>query len=162
MRNSCQCCLVHKIRRLLLRARQSHKAQLSQDWRYVLGLEDTMYTKEQFVERLMTFIDRWKTHYPGIVRQLPETKWRYYSAYLHYPFAVRRMIYTTNWIERFNKEIRKVTKHVNSFPNPDSALNLVFMLVNKMEDSTYAKPITSFYPYQDSMDLILYQQTQDC
>lgn len=157
-----QCCLVHKIRRLLLRARQSHKAQLSQDWRYVLGLEDTMYTKEQFVERLMTFIDRWKTHYPGIVRQLPETKWRYYSAYLHYPFAVRRMIYTTNWIERFNKEIRKVTKHVNSFPNPDSALNLVFMLVNKMEDSTYAKPITSFYPYQDSMDLILNQQTQDC
>ena len=36
------------------------------------------------------------------------------------------MLYTTNWIERFNKEVRKTTQHVNSFPNPDAALNDIY------------------------------------
>ena len=155
-----QYCLVHKVRRLLLRARQSDKAAMASDWRDVLGLDEPEHTPTRFVHRLEQFIQTWKTRYPGLVRQLPEHKWRYYSAFLQYPFATRRMLYTTNWIERFNKEIRKVTKHVNSFPNTDSSMNLVFMVVNKMEGSTYAKPITSFYPYQEQLEVILNEQTQ--
>ncbi len=53
-------------------------------------------------------------------------KWRYYYQYLNYPVQLRRMLYTTNWIERFNKEVRKTTQHVNSFPNPDAALNDIY------------------------------------
>ncbi|MBK7354035.1 MAG: transposase [Nitrosomonas sp.] len=77
---------------------------------------------------------------------LPEHKWRYYYQYLNYPVQLRRMLYTTNWIERFNKEIRKTTQHVNSFPNPNAALNLIFMVTKQMEEKTYRIPITSFYP----------------
>lgn len=149
-----QLCLVHKIRRLLLRVRHQDKAALVSDWRAVLRMEDSGHTPEQFHEKLSELIQKWQKKYPSIKNQLPESKWHYYSAYLHYPLGVRRMLYTTNWIERFNKEIRKVTRHVNSFPNADAALNLVFMVAKQMEEKTYAKPITSFYPYRQTLEEI--------
>ena len=156
-----QLCLLHKIRNLMLRVRHSVKGELANDWQHVLGLDDPMHTAEVFKQRLSAFIDKWSTHYPRIRRQLPEEKWSYYAAYLAYPFSVRRMLYTTNWIERLNKEIRKVIRHVNSFPNAEAALNLVFMATRQIEEQTYSKPITSFYPYQDLMNQILYrEQTQ--
>ena len=154
-----QLCLVHKVRRLLLRARHQDKAALVSDWRDVLGLDEPEHNVDTFCQRMEAFIDTWATKYPGIKRQLPSHKWCYYSAYLHYPFALRRMLYTTNWVERLNKAIRKVTHHVNSFPSPDSALNLVFMVSKQMEDKTYAKPITRFYPYQQQMERI-FDETQ--
>ena len=67
----------------------------------------------------------------------------------------RRMFYTTNWIERLNKEIRKVTRHTNSFPNPDSAMNLVFMVAMDMEKRTYSRPIANFFSVKEEMNRIL-------
>ncbi|AVC44633.1 hypothetical protein B4919_07500 [Francisella tularensis subsp. novicida] len=48
-----------------------------------------------------------------------------YFAYLNFPSTIHRMIYTTNWIEMLNREIRRTTKIRNSFPNPGSAMNLI-------------------------------------
>ncbi|TXI17078.1 MAG: hypothetical protein E6Q62_10010 [Nitrosomonas sp.] len=53
-----------------------------------------------------------------------------------------------NWIERFNKTVRKTTQHVNSFPNPDAALNWIFMVTKQMKEKIYRIPITSFYPFK--------------
>jgi len=94
---------------------------------------------------------------------LPEYQWRYYHQYLNYPVQLRRMRYTTNWIERFNKEVRKTTQHVNSFPNPDAALNMIFMVTKQMEEKTYRIPIISFYPFKQKMEKILFglPQTQN-
>ena len=156
-----QCCLVHKIRRLLGKARHAHKRAMAEDWRTVLSLDDPLLTPEAFEARLIVFIEKWASVYPHLRRQLPEEKWRYYSAYCHYPVGIRRMLYTTNWIERFNKEVRKVTRHVNSFPTPDSALNLVFMVIKTIEESTYSKPITSFYPYRTFIEETITGQTQN-
>ncbi|WP_169730084.1 transposase, partial [Halonatronum saccharophilum] len=39
-------------------------------------------------------------------------------------------IYTTNWIERTNKEIRKRTKTTNSLPNLEAAEKLIYLQVN--------------------------------
>lgn len=149
-----QLCLVHKLRRLLTRLRHQDKAAFLADWQHVLGLDDPYHTQAAFEQRLLAFCQRWQSRYPSLKNQLPEAKWHYYSAYLHYPFAVRRMLYTTNWIERLNKAIRQTTHHVNSFPHPDAALNLVFMVIQQMEERTYVKPITSFYPYQTEMQRI--------
>ena len=89
----------------------------------------------------------------------PEHKIKHFSSYLKFPVTVRRMLYTTNWIERFNKEIRKVTKHTNSFPNPQSALNLVFMVAQNMS-KTYSYPINNFKASENIMIILLNSQTQ--
>lgn len=123
---SIQCCLVHKARRLIAYVRHQDKAH------EVLDLDSPFHTPAQFQQRLTKFIDQWGKRYPSIRGSLPEYQWRYYRQYLNYPVQLRRMLYTTNWIERFNKEVRKTTQHVNSFPNPDAALNLIFIwLPNK-------------------------------
>lgn len=121
-----------------------------------MGLDAPEHTVDAFVERMKAFLATWGKRYPSFKRQLPEAKWAHYSAYLHYPFAVRRMLYTTNWIERLNKEVCKITRHVNSFPTSESAVNLVFMATRTIDETTYAKPLTAFYAYREQMDAILY------
>ena len=129
----------------------------------MLDLDSPFHTPAQFQQRLTRFIDQWGKRYPSIRGSLPEYQWRYYHQYLNYPVQLRRMRYTTNWIERFNKEVRKTTQHVNSFPNPDAALNLIFMVTKQMEEKTYRIPITSFYPFKQEMEKILFglPQTQN-
>ncbi|AWN81690.1 hypothetical protein DK880_00362 [Candidatus Cardinium hertigii] len=37
--------------------------------------------------------------------------------FLHYPNAIRRVIYTTNAVESVNSQFRRVTKNKRVFPN---------------------------------------------
>lgn len=62
------------------------------------------------------------------------------------------MIYTTNWIERLNKEIRRTTKIRNSFPNPDSAMNLICASLINFEQKTYKYPVTAFCKVRDVLN----------
>ena len=50
--------------------------------------------------------------------------WANLSTYFKYPEAVRRLIYTTNTIEGFNRQLRKVTKSKTVFPSDDSLLDM--------------------------------------
>ncbi len=47
--------------------------------------------------------------------------------YFKYPEAVRRLIYTTNAIEGFNRQLRKVTKSKTVFPSDDSLLKMLYL-----------------------------------
>ena len=49
------------------------------------------------------------------------------STYFKYPEAVRRLIYTTNAIEGFNRQLRKVTKSKTVFPSDDSLLKMLYL-----------------------------------
>ena len=46
------------------------------------------------------------------------------STCFKYPQEVRRLIYTTNTIEEFNRQLRKVTKSKSVFPTDDSLLKM--------------------------------------
>lgn len=48
------------------------------------------------------------------------------STYFKYPQEVRRLIYTTNAIEGFNRQLRKVTKAKAVFPTDDSLLKMLY------------------------------------
>ena len=87
------------------------------------------------------FIEKTKKIYPHIANQFPqELKPRLFT-YIDYPPTIRRMLYTTNWIERLNKHIRKVIKNKNSFPSEVSAMNLIFLAIMNFETRVYRYPI---------------------
>ncbi|SNQ60346.1 transposase [Candidatus Methanoperedens nitratireducens] len=46
-----------------------------------------------------------------------------------YPPEIRRIIYTTNAIENFNRQIRKITKTKSSFPTDDSLFKILYLIV---------------------------------
>ena len=49
------------------------------------------------------------------------------STYFKFPQEVRRLIYTTNTIEGFNRQLRKVTKSKAVFPTDDSLLKMLYL-----------------------------------
>ena len=53
--------------------------------------------------------------------------WANLITYFKYPEAVRRLIYTTNTIEGFNRQLRKVTKSNTVFPSDDSLLKMLYL-----------------------------------
>lgn len=96
-----------------------------EDFDRVLNPDDNNYTKEQAMNNLVEFSKKWGKYYKYI-RDLPKKEdIESYFTYLNYDYRVRRMIYSTNWIERFNKSCRRTLKIKNSFPSPESVLALI-------------------------------------
>ena len=76
-------------------------------------------TEETALDELELFKDKWDSKYPKIYKSWHDN-WATLSTYFKYPEAVRRLIYTTNAIEGFNRQLRKVTKSKTVFPSDDS------------------------------------------
>lgn len=47
--------------------------------------------------------------------------------------SIRKCIYATNWIERFNKEVRRLTKTKDSLPTEDVCSKLVYKIIQYNE-----------------------------
>ncbi len=65
-----------------------------------------------------------------------------YFTYLNYHLEIRRMIYTTNWIERLNRSYKRTLRMRTSMPNPDSVLFLLGSVACSRKE--YEKPIYQF------------------
>jgi transposase-like protein len=52
---------------------------------------------------------------------------------------IRKLIYTTNPIESFNRCMRKVTKNRGAFPSEDSLLKSLFLGVRRLEKKWTSK-----------------------
>ncbi len=75
---------------------------------------------------LDAFSERWDGKYPNI-SQSWRANWANLSTYFKYPQEVRKLIYTTNAIEGFNRQLRKVTKAKSVFPTDDSLLKMLYL-----------------------------------
>ena len=64
--------------------------------------------------------------YPKIAQSWREN-WPNLSAYFKYPQEVRRLIYTTNAIVGFNRQLRKATKAKSVFPTDGSLLKMLYL-----------------------------------
>lgn len=153
-----QLCLLHKTRNLLKKVRNSKKKELIFNFKDVFQVDNENDTLENVEARLELFLEKWTKHYPSIANQLVPERVHQYAAYLKYPTVLRRMFYTTNWIERLNKEVRKVTKHAGSFPNPDSALNIIFSVIMRVQEKVYRRKLknTSSIEVERKLEEILY------
>lgn len=78
------------------------------------------------LDALDTFGERWDKKYPKI-SQSWRANWANLSTYFKYPQEVRQLIYTTNAIEGFNRQLRKVTKAKSVFPTDDSLLKMLYL-----------------------------------
>lgn len=139
-----QKCIVHLQRNILAYVRSSHKEEIAQDFKQVLNPDDKTYKREDAMERLRVFSKKWGKYYKHIGRLPEKEDIEYYFTYLDYDHRVRRMIYTTNWIERFNKSCRRTLKIRNSFPTPEAALALITSVAIEKSEKKYAHPVHNF------------------
>lgn len=130
-----QKCIVHQIRNSLkfvpvpkeLLRRKERKA-VAADLKRIY----TAPTLEQAESELFLFEEKWNTKYPHISKSWRKN-WAELSTFYKYPSEIRKLIYTTNPIESFNRGIRKVTKTRSVFPTEDALLKLVFLAVRDIE-----------------------------
>ena len=67
--------------------------------------------------------------------------YRQYFTYLEYDYRIQSMIYSTNWIERLNRDYKRVTRMRGALPNPESAMLLLgYVAMNK---SAYQWKVTN-------------------
>ena len=83
-------------------------------------------TEQGALDALEVFAQRWDKKYPKISQSWRDN-WPNLSTYFKYPQEVRRLIYTTNAIEGFNRQLRKVTKAKSVFPTNDSLLKMLYL-----------------------------------
>ena len=83
-------------------------------------------TEESTLLNLELFDEKWGKKYPKIAISW-KNNWPRLSTYFKYPQEVRTLIYTTNTIEGYNRQLRKVTKNKSVFPTDDSLLKMLYL-----------------------------------
>ena len=131
--------LVHHVRCQCSKARPKHKAELVEDMRMIYNQTKV----EQAEIELKTFTEKWEKLYPSITKSW-NNKFYKLTTFMKYPLEIRKSIYTTNWIERMNREFRRVTRNKSSFPTPDSALKLIYLKIRDLERRYSDKKMYNF------------------
>ena len=117
-----QNCIIHQIRNSTRYVSYKDLKALIADLKAVYGAVD----EPAALVALDTFGEHWDKKYPKISQSWREN-WPNLSTYFKYPQEVRRLIYTTNAIEGFNRQLRKVTKSKSVFPSDDSLLKMLYL-----------------------------------
>ena len=79
------------------------------------------------LEALEEFNRNWGQKYPLIVNSW-QNNWAELSTFFKYPPEIRKIIYTTNIIESYHRQLRKVTKGKSIFPTDDSLLKMLYLV----------------------------------
>ena len=117
-----QQCIIHQIRNTTNYVSYKDLKKLMADLKMVYAAPD----EAAALEELESFGEKWNSKYPKIYKSWSE-HWATLSTYFKYPNEVRKLIYTTNAIEGFNRQLRKVTKSKTVFPSDDSLLKMLYL-----------------------------------
>ena len=93
-----QKCITHKKRQVLLKTRPKDKREMADDLKEVFDNFEKENTKKDALNKLESFINKWKTKYPNIRNYFKENIKDYYFTYIDYNHNLRRYIYTSNGI----------------------------------------------------------------
>ena len=112
-----QLCVVHQIRNSLKYVASKEQKAFMADLKLVYKATN----KELAEHHLLELNEKWGKKYPAVMRSW-SNNWEALSQYFKYPEIIRRMIYTTNIVEGFHRQIRKYTKSKGAFTS-ENALN---------------------------------------
>ena len=117
-----QNCIIHQLRNSSKYVSYKDLKALMADLKAVYAAVD----EETALNALDVFAEHWDKKYPKISQSWRDN-WANLSTYFKFPQEVRRLIYTTNAIEGFNRQLRKVTKSKSVFPTDDSLLKMLYL-----------------------------------
>ena len=139
-----QLCCVHLMRNIAFKAKSCEKKEVYRDLKKVFDIQNPIHTKESALNRFESFKDKWCLKNKSFGRYLKKMNIYPYLTYLEYEFKVRSLIYTTNWIERFNKSVRKTLKIRGGMPDSESVLALISAVGINMGEGTYKYKLYQF------------------
>lgn len=118
-----QNCIIHQIRNSTKYVSYKDLKALMADLKAVYSAVD----EQTALTALDNFAEKWDKKYPKISISW-QSNWANLSTYFKFPQEIRRLIYTTNAIEGFNRQLRKVTKSKSVFPTDDSLFKILYLV----------------------------------
>jgi len=134
-----QHCVIHKERATFPKIRVSDKTEFLSDLKQVYTACDGDVARAVFEG----FKSKWSKQYPKEVKSWEEQLPTLLTFYNYPPFTWKA-IYTTNPIERMNKEIRKRLKPMNSLPNIEAAEKIIYLQVTDYNEAWYGRAVRGF------------------
>ncbi len=143
-----QLCIVHQIRNSMRYVPHKNKATVLKDLKQVYQAP----SMDQAEVALANLEDNWAKQYPAMVNSWLNN-WEELSNYFKYPEDIRRRIYTTNPIESFHSQLRKVTKTKRVFPSDMALLKLLY-LVQENVRKNWTRPLNGWNLTMSQMMII--------
>lgn len=120
-----QRCIIHQLRNSFRYVSYKDLKEFSRDFKEVYKAVN----EEEASLKLVELEEKWGKKYPYAIKSW-EMNWDVISPFFKYPDHIRRIMYTTNIIEGFHRQLRKVTKTKSVFPS-DQALEKMLYLASQ-------------------------------
>lgn len=133
-----QLCIIHQIRNSVKYVGSKYQKEFMKDLKLVYGAP----TKEQAELQLDKLEEKWGDDYPIVIKSWRDN-WERLSEFFQFTPAIRRLIYTTNTVEGYHRQIRKVTKNKGVFPN-DTALEKLVYLAYRNIQKKWTMPLANW------------------
>jgi transposase-like protein len=149
-----QSCIVHQIRNSL-------KYVSWKDSRAFITDLKTVYqatTKELAEDNLNALEEKWGKKYPAVIKSWREN-WHKLSTFFRFPQEIRKVIYTTNIIEGFHRQVRKVTKTKGAFTSDMALLKLIYLATMRMVEK-WTKTIADWAIVASQLQLLYGERAQ--
>jgi transposase-like protein len=117
-----QRCVIHQIRNSLKYITWTDRKAFMLDLKEVYQAA----TRESAEAHLRQLGEKWGDKYAVAIRSW-QNNWEDLATFFAYPAEIRRLIYTTNAVEGYHRQLRKVTKSKSIFPTPEAARKLLFL-----------------------------------
>jgi transposase-like protein len=122
-----QNCIVHQIRNSLKYVASKDSKAFMKDLKSVYQAS----TESLALAGLDNLETNWGDKYSIVIHSW-RNNWDNLSTYFDFPPEIRRIIYTTNALEGFNRQLRKFTKIRTTFPTDDSLKKALFLATEQI------------------------------
>jgi len=124
-----QTCVVHQVRNSLRYIAEKDKKPFMADLKTVYQA----LSKEEGYEKLILLDEKWGKKYPVPIQSW-YANWENLSTFFRFDAHIRKVIYTTNTVEGFHRQVRKVTKTKGAFTSDNALLKLVYLVVQRVSE----------------------------
>jgi putative transposase len=133
-----QSCLVHQIRNSLKYVASKDQKEFMKDLKKVYRAN----SKDLAETELLNLEEKWNKKYPVVIESWHKN-WDKLSTYFQYTEPIKRLIYTTNPIEGYHRQIRKVTKTKGAFTSEMALIKLVYLATQRIQQK-WTSPIQNW------------------
>ena len=133
-----QTCVVHQIRNSIKYIASKDQKAFIADLKPVYRADN----ESQALTELDALKEKWGKKYPMVIGSW-ENNWSKLSTYFKYPDGIRKLIYTTNTIEGYHRQIRKVTKNKGVFSSDMALLKLIYLATDRIQQK-WSMPLANW------------------
>jgi transposase-like protein len=133
-----QTCVIHQIRNSLKYVASKDNKEFMKDLKMIYQAP----TKEKAEIELANLDEKWSKKYPIVIKSW-YSNWDKLTTYFAYDERIRKLIYTTNAVEGFHRQVRKITKTKGAFTNDMALLKLIYLAVENISEK-WTSPLANW------------------